>query len=86
MSGFGTFLDTLQMIKHGIMAVELIALKAKKSFQDVFEPSAAMSEFVKQEKQMRIALMKGQMSQKRIYAMADRRAEKIKRRDISCKR
>ena len=63
-SGFGTFLDTLQMIKHGIMAVELIALKAKKSFQDVFEPSAAMSEFVKQEKQMRIALMKGQMSQK----------------------
>ncbi len=63
-SGFGTFLDTLQMIKHGIMAVELIALKAKKSFQDVFEPSAAMSEFVKQEKQMRIALMKGEMSQK----------------------
>ena len=63
-SGFGTFLDTLQMIKHGILAVELIALKAKKSFQDVFEPSAAMSEFVKQEKQMRIALMKGQMSQK----------------------
>ena len=62
--GFGTFLDTLQMIKHGIMAVELIALKAKKSFQDVFEPSAAMSEFVKQEKQMRIALMKGEMSQK----------------------
>ena len=52
------------MIKHGIMAVELIALKAKKSFQDVFEPSAAMSEFVKQEKQMRIALMKGEMSQK----------------------
>jgi len=63
-SGFGTFLDTLQMIKHGIMAVELIALKAKKSFQDVFEPSAAMSEFVKQEKQMRIALMKGEMSQR----------------------
>ena len=62
--GFGNFLDTLQMIKHGIMAVELIALKAKKSFQDVFEPSAAMSEFVKQEKQMRIALMQGQMSQK----------------------
>lgn len=62
--GFGNFLDTLQMIKHGIMAVELIALKAKKSFLDVFEPSAAMSEFVKQEKRMRIALMKGEISQK----------------------
>ena len=62
--GFGIFLDTLQKIKLGIMAVELIALKAKKSFQDVFEPSSGMSEFIKQEQEMRQALMKGQMSQK----------------------
>ena len=63
-SGFGAFLDTLQMIKHGIMAVELIALKAKKSFLDVFEPSAALSEFNKQVILMRQAQNRGEISQR----------------------
>ena len=63
-SGFGTFLDTLQMIKHGIMAVELIALKAKKSFQNVFEPSAAIAEFNKQRLLLVQAKNRGEMSQK----------------------
>jgi len=63
-SGFGTFLDTLQMIKHGIMAVELIALKAKKSFQNVFEPSAAIAEFNKQRLLLVQAQNRGEISQK----------------------
>ena len=63
-SGFGTFLDTLQMIKHGIMAVELIALKAKKSFQNVFEPSAAIAEFNKQRLLLVQAKNRGEISQK----------------------
>jgi len=62
--GFGTFLDTIQMVRHGILAVELIALKAKKSFQDVFEPSAAMTEYIKQEQRLTQALVKKEITQK----------------------
>ena len=61
--GFGTFLDTIQMVRHGILAVELIALKAKKSFQNVFEPTAAETEFQKQRIAFQQQIIKGEKTQ-----------------------
>jgi len=63
-NGFGFVLDTIQMVQHGILALELIALKAKKSLQDVFEPSAGMAEYIKQEQRMTQALMKQEITRK----------------------
>jgi hypothetical protein len=62
--GFGFVLDTVQMVQHGILALELVALKAKKSLQDIFEPSAGMSAYIKQEQEMTQALMKQEITRK----------------------
>jgi hypothetical protein len=62
--GFGFVLDTVQMVQHGILALELVALKAKKSFQDIFEPSAGMAAYIKQEQEMTQALMKDEITRK----------------------
>ena len=63
-NGFGFFLDTIQMVQHGILALELIALKAKKGLQDIFEPSAGMAAYIKQEQAMTQALMKQEITRK----------------------
>lgn len=63
-SGFGTFLDTIQMIQHGILGLELVALKAKKTLQDVFGPSQAITEYNKQVIRLQQAMAKGEISQK----------------------
>ena len=63
-NGFGFVLDAIQMVQHGILGLELIALKAKKGLQDIFEPSAGMSEYIKQEQRMTQALMKQEITRK----------------------
>ena len=63
-NGFGFFLDTIQMVQHGILALELIALKAKKGLQDIFEPSAGMAAYIKQEQAMTQALMNQEITRK----------------------
>ena len=63
-NGFGFFLDTIQMVQHGILALELVALKAKKGLQDIFEPSAGMAAYIKQEQAMTQALMKQEITRK----------------------
>ena len=63
-TGFGFVLDTVQMVQHGILALELVALKAKKSLQDIFEPSAGMAAYIKQEQEMTQALMKQEITRK----------------------
>ena len=62
--GFGSVLDTIQMVQTGILQLELVALKAKKSLQDIFEPSAGMAAYVKQEQAMTQALMKDEITRK----------------------
>ena len=63
-NGFGFVLDAVQMVHHSILGLELIALKAKKSLQDAFEPSAGMTEYIKQEQRMTQALMKQEITRK----------------------
>jgi hypothetical protein len=47
-NGFGFVLDTIQMVQHGILGLELVALKAKKALQDAFEPDAAAKAWQKE--------------------------------------
>jgi hypothetical protein len=58
-TGFGYVLDTVQMVQHGMLALELVALKSKKALQDVFEPDAAYKEQKRQADEMEIAVSKG---------------------------
>jgi len=61
---FGFVLNTVQTVQKGILRLELIALKAKKSLQDVFEPSTGMTEYIKQEQKMTQALNKQEITRK----------------------
>lgn len=58
-NGFGFVLNTVQMVQHGMLALELIALRSKKALQDVFEPDAAYKEQKRQADEMEIAVGKG---------------------------
>ena len=59
--GFGAVLDTIQMVQHGMLAAKLVALKVKKSFQDVFEPTSGQEEYFKQLGELQAQLFKGQI-------------------------
>ena len=63
-NGFGFVLDTIQMVQHGILGLELIALKAKKVLQDVFEPDAAAKAWQKEYYAQLALRNKGEISQR----------------------
>ena len=56
---FGSFLDTLQMIEHGILSTKLAALKAKQVYEDLLAPTAGRAEYFKQEMALQKELNEG---------------------------
>jgi hypothetical protein len=58
-SGFGKFLDTVQMVEHGILSIKLAALKAQQAYEELLAPDQGRAEFFKQEMALREKLTKG---------------------------
>jgi len=48
-SGFGKFLDTVQMVEHGILSIKLAALKAQQAYEELLAPDQGRAEYFKQE-------------------------------------
>ena len=58
-SGFGKFLDTVQMVEHGILSIKLAALKAQQVYEELLAPDQGRAEYFKQEMALREKLTKG---------------------------
>ena len=58
-SGFGKFLDTVQMVEHGILSIKLAALKAQQAYEELLAPDQGRAEYFKQEMALREELNKG---------------------------
>ena len=56
---FGSFLNVLQMIEHGILETKLAALKAKQVYEDLLAPTAGRAEYFKQEMALQKQLNEG---------------------------
>ena len=57
--GFGKFLDTVQMVEHGIISIKIAALKAKQVYENLLAPDQGRAEFFKQEMALQEKLNKG---------------------------
>ena len=58
-SGFGKFLDTVQMVEHGILSIKLAALKAQQAYEELLASDQGRAEFFKQEMALQEKLNKG---------------------------
>ena len=57
--GFGKFLDTVQMVEHGILSIKIAALKAKQVYENLLAPDQGRAEFFKQEMALQKQLNEG---------------------------
>lgn len=58
-SGFGKFLDTVQMVEHGILSIKLAALKAQQAYEELLAPDQGRAEYFKQEMALQKQLNEG---------------------------
>ena len=58
-SGFGKFLDTVQMVEHGILSIKLAALKAQQAYEELLAPDQGRAEYFKQEMALQKELNEG---------------------------